>query len=285
MEKSTKTWQEKKTSIIMYSFFKMLGISLLFSFTMNKNTTILIGAIAVLAIGAGAYVTMSSPSSSDKSFSTQSVRWGTRSLGGGTTIQSKSTTTKITTDTSRGVPTLQGWDGDALSCDTSTITSSLKLVSIKDSNTKTPQLEKWSTVTFRQCLDLWDCTQEEINKYIKIYITPRNTYGHELIHTNTKDAIFSDLFINWWISYWSVIGISNLIWWCIEFSVTLSKELSNEICMTSDIYVFDGLTKEEVDWNFYTNSQYNFQPYSQCFNLNTQAEQAPNTPTAIGDSM
>jgi hypothetical protein len=41
---------------------------------MNKNTTILLGAIAVLAIGAGAYVSMSSPSSSDKSFSTQSVR-------------------------------------------------------------------------------------------------------------------------------------------------------------------------------------------------------------------
>lgn len=267
----------------MYSSLKNEDFFTLFYKNMNKNTTILLSAIAVLAIGAGAYVSMSKPS--QEWFSTQSVRWGTRSLGGGTTFQSKTTTTKTTIDTSREVPTSQGWDEDALSCDTSTITSSLKLVSIKDSNTKTSQLEKWSTLTFRQCLDLWDCTQEEINKYIKINITPRNTYNHKLIYTNTKDAIFSDLFVNYWISYWSVISISNLIWWCIEFSVTLSEELSNEICMTSDIYVFDGLTKEEVDWNFYTNSQYNFQPYSQCFDINTQIEQAPNTPTAIGDSM
>lgn len=39
---------------------------------MNKNTTILLGAIAVLAIGVWAYVSMSSPS--DKEFTIQSFR-------------------------------------------------------------------------------------------------------------------------------------------------------------------------------------------------------------------
>ncbi len=65
--------KKKKTSIIMHSFF-IWGISLLFTFPMNKNTTILlgVGAIAVLAIAAGAYVSMSKPS--DQEFITQSMR-------------------------------------------------------------------------------------------------------------------------------------------------------------------------------------------------------------------
>lgn len=49
---------------------------------MNKNTTILLGAIAVIAIGAGAYVSMSKPT--DEWFSTQSFR---------KTVQSQPTTT------------------------------------------------------------------------------------------------------------------------------------------------------------------------------------------------
>ena len=56
----------------LYSFF----------INMNKNTTILLGAIAVLAIGAGAYMSMSKPT--NEWFTTQSFR---------KTVQSQPTTT------------------------------------------------------------------------------------------------------------------------------------------------------------------------------------------------
>lgn len=43
---------------------------------MNKNTTILLGAVAIIAIGVGVYVSMSSPSNESWSwFKTQSVNW------------------------------------------------------------------------------------------------------------------------------------------------------------------------------------------------------------------
>jgi hypothetical protein len=116
---------------------------------MNKNTTILLGAIAVLAIGAGAYVSMSSPSSSDKSFSTQSVRWWTRSLVGSSTKPVSQSTPPI-----QAVPQPE--------CDPSAITSTIKELSTKDINPKTPELEWWSTKTFEQCVDLNWCYWYEV---------------------------------------------------------------------------------------------------------------------------
>jgi hypothetical protein len=249
---------------------------------MNKNTTILLGVIAVLAIGAGAYVSMSKPS--QEWFSTQSVRWGTRSLAGGTTFQSKSATTKTTTDTSRGVPTSNWWDWDALSCDTSTITSSLKLVSINDSNPKTSQLEKWSTVTFRQCLDLWDCP----DSHIQFDYFPDNQHHNQNIFKtdilNEYDFIQKIKFNGRPYSM-SILSMES---WCFDIVITINENVDlKELCLISIVKIMDENRNFIEHWNLLDGiKKYpNIQSVDTCFDINTQAEQVPNTPTAIGDSM
>jgi hypothetical protein len=195
---------------------------------MNKNTTILFGAIAVIAViavVAGAYVSMSKPS--QEWFSTQSVRSGTRSLAGGTTFQSKSATTKTTTDTSRGVPTSNWWDGDAL-----------------------PK----SQCEFIGCPDITEnknnffCTPWINNNDWSIVNTSPFFWHDSYIKVNSVSArILGDWYNACFISDWqNTLQFSLLRKWCT--AINEPWRVGFECC---------------PEWT----------------------EQAPNTPTAIGDSM
>lgn len=251
---------------------------------MNKNTTILIGAIVVLAIGLGAYVTMYSPSSSDESFLTQSARRWTRSLVGSSTKPASQSTPPI-----QAVPQPE--------CDPAAITSTIKELSTKDINPKIPELEWWSTKTFEQCVDLNWCywyevknTQTLVNKdglIVWLFIDNEYPLGHNVSFNNPNVILSANADIN---RIYTTINKS----WCYTFTIT-KPEYGYEwwdLCLRNHIEIFNFPQLEKI----LANNTFNGRkwPVSEnignkytCFNRDNPNiwEQVPNTPTAPDDGM
>lgn len=250
---------------------------------MNKNTTILLGAIAVLAIGAGAYVSMSSPSSSDESFLTQSARRWTRSLIGSSTKPVSQSTPPI-----QEVPQPE--------CDPSKISSTIKEISTTDINPKTPELEWWSTKTFEQCVDLNWCYWYEVkNTNRLINMIPWNYLGLTVNNVSWSHSISFD---NPNIiqsanndRVYTTINKSG----CYTFTITkmVSAYEFKELCLENRLEVFKMPQWEKIlenirkRWNRKWTISENLGSELTCFNRDNPnlAEQAPNFPTATDDGM